>query len=147
MRIDEAVKDLNGRKARKRVGRGTGSGTGKTCGRGQKGAQSRAGYSRRNNFEGGQMPLFRRLPKRGFSNADFETVYTVVNIKDLKNHFSAGQTVDAETLRKARLLRRKLPVKLLGSGEIDFALTVKVEAASEKAREKIEAAGGKVEIL
>jgi len=147
MRIDNAVKNLDGRKARKRVGRGSGSGHGKTSGRGQKGAGSRSGYSKRAHFEGGQMPLFRRIPKRGFSNADFETVYSVINVGNLKGRFAAGDTVDLEGLKKVKLVRKNLPVKLLGQGDIDIALNVKIAAVSKSASEKIAAAGGSVEII
>jgi len=147
MRINDVVKCPDGRKARKRVGRGSGSGHGKTCGRGQKGAGSRSGYAKRAHFEGGQMPLFRRLPKRGFSNAQFERKFAVVNVGALKGRFSAGDTVDREALKRTRLVRTDMPVKLLGKGDIDCALNVKVAAASRSATEKIAAAGGTVEIV
>jgi len=147
MHIGEAVKDLEGRKAKKRVGRGAASGLGKTCGRGNKGAKARTGYSRRAQFEGGQMPLFRRIPKRGFSNDPFRTLYCLVNVGDLKAHFKANDSVDTAALKAARLVRRDLRVKLLGMGEIDIPLKLKVCAASKAAREKIEAAGGSVEIV
>ena len=147
MHIGEAVKDLDGRKARKRVGRGAASGLGKTCGRGNKGAKARTGYSRRAQFEGGQMPLFRRLPKRGFSNDPFRTEFCLVNVGQLKARFKAHDSVDAAALKAAKLVRRNLPVKLLGMGAIDIPLKLKVRAASRSAREKIEAAGGSVEIV
>ncbi len=134
-------------RTRKRVGRGTGSGTGKTSSRGQKGQKSRSGYSRKIGFEGGQMPLQRRLPKRGFHNI-FKKEYSEVNVGKLER-FDAGATVDAPELEAARVVRKlaKNGVKLLGAGEIDRALTVKVQGCSASARKKIEAAGGSVEIV
>ena len=131
----------------KRVGRGPGSGHGKTSCRGQKGQRARSGGGVPPWFEGGQMPLIRRLPKRGFKNP-FRIEYEVVNIKELAKRFSEGAVVDVEALRKAGLVKgRKVRVKLLGDGEIDFALTVRVHAVSRKAQEKIERAGGKVELV
>jgi len=147
MFLNDAVENPEGRKVRKRVGRGGGSGHGKTSGRGQKGAKSRSGYSRREQFEGGQMPFFRRIPKRGFSNVQFGTEYAVVNVRDLKGRFESGDAVDAEALKAVRLVRRNLPIKLLGSGEIDIALNIKVNAASRSACDKVKAAGGCVEIV
>jgi large subunit ribosomal protein L15 len=132
---------------KKRKGRGVGGGFGKTAGKGQKGQKARhpVGFSKM-GFEGGQTPLFRRIPKRGFTN-HFGTNYATVNVKDLAR-FSAGATVDEQALRDAGLLRRKCDgVKLLGTGELDRALTVKVNAVSASAKEKIEKAGGKVEVL
>lgn len=133
-------------KSGKRVGRGPGSGKGKTAGRGQGGAKSRAGWSTRLTYEGGGMPLFRRLPKRGFSNARFKTVYRVVNLKDLKA-FDPGSTVGPEELRAARLVTRKGPIKILGAGGLDRTLLVRADAFSKGAREKIEAAGGRAEVV
>ena len=133
--------------SRKRVGRGPGSGNGKTAGRGYKGAQSRSGYSYKRGFEGGQMPLHRRLPKRGFSNM-FRTEYAVVNLDQLEAQFDKGETVSPETLRKAGLIHgKKLPIKVLGRGEITKALTVQAHKFSGKAAEKLAAAGGKAESL
>ncbi|HSP90855.1 MAG TPA: 50S ribosomal protein L15 [Vicinamibacterales bacterium] len=131
---------------RKRVGRGPGSGLGKTAGRGHKGAQSRAGYHQKRGFEGGQMPLHRRLPKRGFHNP-FRVEYAVVNLDDLAERFAAGTVVTPEVLRAARLVTTKQPIKVLARGEIAVALTVKAQKFSEKAAEKIAAAGGSVETL
>jgi large subunit ribosomal protein L15 len=131
---------------RKRVGRGPGSGLGKTAGRGHKGAQSRAGYHQKRGFEGGQMPLHRRLPKRGFHNP-FRVEYAVVNLDDLAERFAAGTVVTPEVLRAARLVTTKQPIKVLARGEIAIALTVKAQKFSEKAAEKIAAAGGSVETL
>jgi large subunit ribosomal protein L15 len=131
---------------RKRVGRGPGSGLGKTAGRGNKGAQSRSGYKQKRGFEGGQMPLHRRLPKRGFFNP-FRIEYAVVNLDDLAARFAAGAVVTPEVLRAERLVTTKQPIKVLARGEIAVALTVKAHKFSGKAAEKITAAGGSVETL
>jgi len=131
---------------RKRVGRGPGSGLGKTAGRGSKGAQSRSGYKQKRGFEGGQMPLHRRLPKRGFFNP-FRVEYAVVNLDDLAARFAAGAVVTPEVLRAERLVTTKQPIKVLARGEIAVALTVKAHKFSGKAAEKIAAAGGTVETL
>ena len=130
---------------KKRLGRGVGSGLGKTSGRGQKGAGSRAGAKVTPGFEGGQMPLARRLPKRGFRNPSRKT-FEIVSLERL-GKFPAGATVDSETLRRSRIVKGGGPVKVLSDGEIGQALTVRVEAVSAKAREKILAAGGTVEIV
>jgi large subunit ribosomal protein L15 len=130
-----------------RVGRGKGSGLGKTAGRGHKGAQSRSGYKNKRGFEGGQMPLHRRIPKRGFHNP-FRVEYAVVNLDILATAFESGAEVTPELLRERGLLRGgKLPVKVLGRGEIGVALTVKADKFSGKAAEKIQAAGGTAETL
>jgi len=131
---------------RKRVGRGPGSGLGKTSGRGNKGAQSRSGYHKKRGFEGGQMPLHRRVPKRGFFNL-FRVEYAVVNIDDLVARFAAGSVVTPVELRQTRLVTTKLPIKVLGRGDITVKLTVKAHKFSGKAAEKIAAAGGSVETL
>lgn len=131
--------------SRKRVGRGPSSGNGKTAGRGQKGQKSRAGGSPRVGFEGGQMPLSRRLPKRGFKNI-FAKNYAVVNVKDL-NMFDGSNPVDIVALRLAGLVRGQADgVKILGNGDINVKLNVIVDAVSASAREKIEKAGGSVEV-
>jgi large subunit ribosomal protein L15 len=130
---------------RKRVGRGPGSGHGKTAGRGYKGQKSRTGYRHMRGFEGGQMPLHRRVPKRGFTNI-FRVEYDIVNLSDLAR-FDAGQTVTLENLAEARLARKNRPVKILGDGEIGKALTVSAHKFSANARGKIEAAGGKCEVI
>ncbi len=133
------------RHAKKRVGRGHGSGTGKTAGRGHKGAQSRSGYKAKRGFEGGQMPIHRRLPKRGFHNL-FRTEYVVVNLDTLGERFSAGTVVTPELLRERGLIHAaSRPVKVLGRGEIGIALTVRAHKFSGKAAEKIAAAGGTAE--
>ncbi len=132
---------------RKRVGRGPGSGNGKTAGRGNKGAQSRSGYSFKRGFEGGQMPLHRRLPKRGFNNI-FRTEYAVVNLDQLEATFDAGATVTLDALRTAGLVHSKrTPVKVLGRGEVTKALVVQAHKFSGKAAEKLAAAGGKAEAV
>jgi len=131
---------------RKRVGRGPGSGLGKTAGRGSKGAQSRSGYKQKRGFEGGQMPLHRRLPKRGFHNP-FRVEYAVVNLDDLSAKFAAGTVVTPDVLRAKRLVTTKQPIKVLARGEMSVALTVKAHKFSGKAAEKIAAAGGSVETL
>jgi large subunit ribosomal protein L15 len=134
-------------RGKKRKGRGVGSGLGKTSGKGMKGQKARSpGGFQKLGFEGGQTPLFRRLPKRGFTNL-FSTVYGTVNIRDLAR-FDAGTTVDEQALRAAGLIRRSIDgVKVLGDGELDRALTVRVHAISASAKEKIEKAGGTVEVL
>jgi large subunit ribosomal protein L15 len=134
------------RRKKVRVGRGMGSKLGKTSGAGNKGQQSRTGYSRRAGFEGGQMPLHRRIPKRGFSNP-FPHEYAIVNVETL-NAFGAGETVTPEALAGRGLVRlRREGVKVLGEGELKVALTVRAHAFSKSAQEKIAGAGGKVEVL
>jgi large subunit ribosomal protein L15 len=130
---------------RKRVGRGPGSGHGKTAGRGNKGQQSRTGYRHQRGFEGGQMPLHRRLPKRGFTNI-FRVEYDIVNLRDLAA-FDAGDTVNPEILVAARLTRKNRPVKILGDGQIQKALTVSAHKFSASAKASIEKAGGRCEVL
>ena len=131
------------RRKRKRVGRGAGSGIGKTCGRGTKGQQSRSGAGTKPGFEGGQMPLYRRLPKRGFNNAKFRKIYAIVNVGQLERAFDDGATVDAEAIREARLINAKSgPIKILGSGDLTKKFTVQADRFSGSARRKIEAVGG-----
>ena len=133
-----------GQKTKKILGRGLGSGHGKTAGRGTKGAGSRSGGSTRLGFEGGQMPLFRRIARRGFSNQPFKTVYQVVNVGDL-NRFADGETVTAASLRERGLARKRdVPVKVLGDGELTRRLVVDVAKVSAAARAKIAALGGEV---
>jgi large subunit ribosomal protein L15 len=141
------LKPPRGSRHRKvRVGRGMGSKMGKTSGAGNKGQQSRRGYSRRPGFEGGQMPLHRRLPKRGFSQP-FRKTFAVVNIESL-NAFAAGDTVTPESLAGRGIVRAmRSEVKILGDGELKVALTVRAHAFSKSAQEKITRAGGKVEVL
>jgi large subunit ribosomal protein L15 len=134
------------RKNRKRVGRGPGSGGGKTSGRGENGQKSRSGYSQKRGFEGGQMPLKRRVPKRGFTNI-FRVEYRTVNV-DRLNELPAGSEVTPEFLQKLGLLRKgKSPVKVLGNGELTIALTVRAHKYTGSAVQKIEAAGGKAEVI
>ena len=147
MDIQTAVQNPAGRRPKKRVGRGTGSGRGKTSGRGHKGQKSRSSPSVKPLSEGGQRPLFRRIPKRGFNNARFRREFAVVNVGDLSARFESGQRVDVEALAAAGLVRSKTaPVKILGGGEIDKALAVAAAAFSKSAKEKITAAGGSVEV-
>lgn len=132
----------------KRVGRGPGSGHGKTAGRGNKGAKSRSGFSYKRGFEGGQMPLHRRLPKRGFNNHAFRIEYAVVNLDQLEQRFEAGATITPETLRASGLVRAsRLPIKVLGRGEVTKALTVQAHKFSGRAAEKLAAAGGQAQRL
>jgi large subunit ribosomal protein L15 len=146
MKLNELRPARGATKKRKRVGCGTGSGHGTTSGRGNKGQQSRSGGGVPSWFEGGQMPIYRRLPGRGFTNR-FRKVYQVVNVADLAR-FDAGTTVGLSELLAARLVRKKdAPVKLLGQGELAYALTVEVHAASRSAVEKIGQNGGQVVIL
>lgn len=146
MRLHELRPPKGARKARKRVGRGEGSGVGKTCGRGTKGQRSRSGGGVPPGFEGGQMPLQRRLPKRGFTNI-FKKRYALVNLRDLAR-FEAGSVIDPEGLAAAGLIKKPTEkVKLLGQGSLDRSLTLKVHGASAKARAAVESAGGSVEII
>lgn len=137
-----ALPSVKAHKRARRVGRGPGSGCGKTCGRGTKGAGSRSGHRRREYYEGGQMPLVRRFPKRGFSNAKFRTRYSVLNVSDL-NRFEDGETVDVERLKKAGLLKQMLDgIKILGDGELERkGLKVTAHRFSKSALAKLEAAG------
>ena len=133
--------------AKKRVGRGQGSGNGKTAGRGHKGAQSRSGYKRKRGFEGGQMPLHRRVPKRGFHNP-FRVEYRVVNLDVIAERFEAGADVTPEMLREAGLVKGgRGPIKVLARGDIAKALTIRAHKFSGKAAEKIAAAGGAAEVV
>ena len=146
MRIHDLSPLKGAKRKRKRVGRGPGSGHGKTSCRGHKGQKSRSGGRVRPGFEGGQMPLQRRVPKRGFTNI-FKKKYALIHVSDLER-FSPDTELDAEALRNAGLVKSlKDAVKLLGDGEISHPVTVKVSKASKSARDKIEAAGGKVEII
>jgi large subunit ribosomal protein L15 len=135
------------RRTAKRLGQGIGSGTGKTSGKGNKGHKSRTGGGVRPGFEGGQMPLVRRVPKRGFNNARFCKEYQVVNLASLSQKFEGGEVSVTEFHRAGLIRSPSQPVKLLAKGEVDKAFTVKVNAVSQSARQKIEAAGGKVEVI
>lgn len=143
MKLHDLSPAPGSKKPKKRVGRGPGSGLGKTAGRGHNGQRSRSGYSQRAGFEGGQMPLVRRVPKRGFTNI-FRVEYAVINVAQLADQ--EGE-VTPDTLIAAGLAHRNKPLKVLGNGEIDKALTVKAHAFSKSARAKIEAAGGTCEEL
>ena len=145
MKLNE-LQNLNAT-ARKRVGRGPGSGTGKTSGKGHKGQNARSGGGVRPGFEGGQLPLFRRLSKRGFNNYNFRTVYATVNVGDLER-FEEGTTVTKELLIEAGLVKKELDwIKVLGNGELTKKLTVKADKFSSTAKEKIENVGGTTEVI
>jgi len=132
--------------AQKRLGRGTGSGLGKTSGKGHKGAKARSGGGKRPGFEGGQMPLYRRVPKRGFTNI-FGTEYAVVNVERLEV-FNDGDTVTVEALKEAGIVKQTLDgVKILGNGDLTKKLTVQAQKFTESAKQKIEAVGGKAEVV
>lgn len=147
MKLHELSPNPDSRQRRKRVGRGDSSGLGKTAGRGEKGQKSRTGSKVRPFFEGGQIPLFRRLPKRGFNQPD-HIEYALVNLNILEDNFAAGDVVDAESLRAKKLLgKAEKMIKILANGELTKALTVKAEKFSAAAKAKIEAAGGKVEVV
>lgn len=144
MRLNELKPAKGANRAKKRLGRGNGSGHGTTAGRGSKGHKARSGGGVRPGFEGGQMPIHRRLPKRGFTNI-FKKKYAVVNVRDLAR-LESGSLVDAALLVRSGLVNNPLDgIKLLGHGEIEIPLTVKVDRVSSSAKAKIEAAGGKVE--
>ena len=146
MKLTDLRPATGAKSARKRVGRGEGSGLGKTSGKGNKGLKARSGGGTKPGYEGGQMPLQRRLPKRGFVNV-FRKETAVVNVKEL-NRFEAGSVVDVEALRQEGLVKGTCPggVKLLGNGEVTRRLTVKVDRASKSAVVKVVAAGGTVEV-
>lgn len=147
MKLNSIHPAVGATKTRKRVGRGPGSGTGKTAGRGENGQKSRSGYSRKAGFEGGQLPLYRRLPKRGFTNARFKVEYAVINLDDL-NKFEDGATVTPELLKEMGLLKNQLSgVKVLGNGTLTKKLTVKAHKFSASAEAAIEKSGGKVEVI
>ena len=146
MKIHELTPAADSNKAVKRIGRGHGSGNGKTAGKGHKGQNARSGGGVRIGFEGGQMPLARRIPKRGFNNI-FATKYAIVNVSDL-NKFKDGTVVDAELLKASGLIKKAYDgVKILGNGELTSQLTVKAAKFSQSAIEKIEKAGGKAEVM
>ena len=132
---------------KKRLGTGQGSGHGQTSTRGQKGQNSTSGGSKPDGFEGGQIPLLRRVPKSGFNNVRFRTEYQWVNVSSLEKYFKAGEEVNPEAFVKARLVKRPELIKVLGDGELKKALTVKAHAFSASAKEKIEKAGGKAVLI
>lgn len=146
MKLHELQPDPKSRSKRKRIGRGVGSGSGKTAGRGTKGHNSRSGGGVRPGFEGGQMPIHRRLPKRGFCNI-FRKNFAIVNLRDLDT-FEDGSLIDEKALVQAGLIRgRRDGIKVLGQGEITKALTLRIDGISRGARAKIEASGGSVEVI
>lgn len=146
MRLNELKSPEGSVKQRKRVGRGIGSGTGKTSGRGHKGQKARSGASTRRGFEGGQMPLQRRLPKRGFTNI-FKKQYALVNVGDL-NIFADGSNIDIDDLQAAGLIKSvKDGVKLLGNGELEKQISITVHCHSRQAEKKVVAKGGKIEVI
>ena len=135
-------------KARKRVGRGPGSGMGKTSTRGEKGQLARSGGSVPAWFQGGQSPLYRRLPKRGFNNASFETKYATINLDDLNKYFNDGDVVTPEVLKERGIVKKQLSgIKVLANGTLEKKITVKAQRFSSSAVTKIEAAGGKAEVI
>ncbi len=145
--LDRLKAPVGSKKKKKRVGRGEGSGLGKTSGRGAKGQNSRSGGGVKAGFEGGQMPLQRRLPKRGFVNI-FRVKCRIVNISNIVAAFGPGQSIDPESLIEKGLIKgRKGPIKVLANGEIKDALTIKANMFSKKAVDKFEAAGGKAEVV
>lgn len=148
MILDDVHRGIRKKKQRKRVGRGPGSGHGKTAGRGHKGYGSRSGAKRRRGFQGGQMPLFRRMAKRGFNNKAFADVVAIINVATLEEVFKKGDTVDLVSLRDKGLAKGRFDLlKILGQGELKKSLTVVADRFSKSAVEKIEAAGGTVQVV
>ena len=147
MKLHELEKNIGATHAKKRVGRGSGSGLGKTSGRGQKGQKARSGGSINPVFEGGQLPLYRRIPKRGFKNAKFRTVYATINEEDL-NVFEDGTVVTPALLKDTGLLKKQLDgVKVLGNGKLEKKITIQASKFSASALEKIKEAGSKAEVI
>ncbi len=146
MNLSDLAPASGATKKRKRIGRGPGSGHGKTSGKGHKGRGARSGGNTPPGYEGGQMPLQRRLPKRGFHNP-FRVEYSIINLGQLEAGFEAGAVVDAETLRARGLARGGRPIKVLGDGTVSKSLTVKANKFSAAAKQKLEAAGGTVEVV
>ena len=147
MKLNELKKNEGATFAKKRVGRGPGSGLGKTSGKGQKGQKARSGVSIPATFEGGQLPLYRRLPKRGFSNAKFKIVYAVINLDDL-NRFEDGTVVTPALLKEVGLVKKGLNgIKVLGNGSLEKKLTIQANKFSSSAIEKIEKSGSKAEVI
>ena len=148
MNIADITKRAGAKKQRRRVGRGRGSGQGKTSGRGHKGYGSRSGSHTRGMSEGGQMPTFRRIPKRGFNNAQFETRYAIVNVASLEARYEAGAHVTPQSLLEVGLIRNlRYPIKILGNGDLKTKLTVDAAKFSKSAEEKIKAAGGELRVV
>ena len=135
-------------KSRKRVGRGPGSGMGKTAGRGENGQKSRSGVSIKPWFQGGQSPIYRRVPKRGFNNAQFTTRYAIINLSDLNKFFNDGDVVSEEILKERGIIKKRLSgIKVLGNGNLEKKLTIKANRFTSAAVSKIEDAGGKAEVI
>lgn len=148
MNLHELRPAFGSRKKPKRLGQGIGSGTGKTSGKGNKGQKSRSGGGVRPGFEGGQMPMIRRIPKRGFNNARFAKTFQVVNLETIAASFEANATVTFEEMYARRIVRQdNVPVKVLAKGDVDKPLIVRAQAFSAQAKSKIEAAGGKAEVI
>ena len=146
MKLDEILSAAGKYKRRKRIGRGTGSGMGKTSGRGHKGYGSRAGAKQRLGYEGGQAPMISRIPKRGFNNKNFRTEYQIINLAAIEQKFEDGARVDSEALKASRMIEDSTkPVKILGNGELKKKLTIVAQKFSATAREKIAAVGGSAE--
>lgn len=147
MKLHELERNIKATGKKKRVGRGSGSGLGKTSGRGQKGQKARSGGSINPVFEGGQLPLYRRIPKRGFKNAKFRTVYATINVEDL-NVFEDGTVVTPALLKDTGLLKKQLDgVKVLGNGKLEKKITIQASKFSASALEKIKEAGSKAEVI
>ena len=147
MKLHELMQNAGAKQTRKRLGRGMGSGLGKTSGKGEKGQKARSGVSIPATFEGGQLPLYRRLPKRGFSNAQFKIKYATINVEDL-NRFEDGTEVTPELLRETGLVKNQLDgIKVLGNGTLEKKLTIKANKFSKEAISKIEKSGSKYEVM
>lgn len=147
MKLHELMQNAGAKQTRKRVGRGMGSGLGKTSGKGEKGQKARSGVSIPATFEGGQLPLYRRLPKRGFSNAQFKIKYATINVEDL-NKFEDGTVVTPELLKETGLVKNQLDgIKVLGNGTLEKKLTIKANKFSKEAISKIEKSGSKYEVM
>ena len=147
MKLNELQRNIGATHAKKRVGRGPASGLGKTCGRGQKGQKARSGASINPVFEGGQLPLYRRIPKRGFKNAKFKTVYGVINLADL-NKFEDGTVVTPALLKDTGLVKKQYEgIKVLGNGKLEKKLTIQANKFSDSALAKIKEAGSKAEVI
>lgn len=147
MKLNELQRNIGATHAKKRVGRGPGSGLGKTSGKGQKGQKARSGVSIKAVFEGGQLPLYRRIPRKGFNNAKFRTVYGTINVEEL-NKFEDGTTVTPALLKDTGLLKKQYDgVKVLGNGKLEKKLTIQANKFSTSALEKIKEAGSKAEVI
>ena len=147
MKLNELQRNIGATHAKKRVGRGPGSGLGKTSGRGQKGQKARSGASINPVFEGGQLPLYRRIPKRGFTNAKFKTTYATINVEDL-NRFENGTVVTPALLKDTGLVKQQYNgIKVLGTGKLEKKITIQANKFSESALEKIKEAGSKAEVI